>query len=77
MMNYVKSSQDVLAVRIRDGLSPDEFDELIQRLQDKIDRNPKTHVFVDIDRFRAEDGSRRSRRFRTAGGFFGLIDMAG
>jgi hypothetical protein len=55
MMNYVKSSQDVLAMRIRDGLSPDEIEELIRRLQDKIDKNPKTHVFVDIDRFRAED----------------------
>lgn len=55
MINYVTSSQDVLAVRIRDGLSSDELDELIRRLQDKIGRNPKTQVWVDIDRFRAED----------------------
>ena len=54
-MNYLASSEDVLAVHIRDGLSRDEFDELVQRLQAKIDRNPKTHVFVDIDRFRPED----------------------
>ena len=55
MIRYLTSPEDVLAVRIRNGLSPDEFDELIQRLRAKIDRNPKTHVFVDIDRFRAED----------------------
>lgn len=55
MMNFLTSPDDVLAVRIRDGLSPDEMNELIQRLQDKIDRNPKTHVFVDIDRFHIED----------------------
>lgn len=55
MINYLKSSGNVLAVRIRDGLSSEEVDELIQTLQDKIDRNPKTDVWVDIDRFRAED----------------------
>lgn len=53
MINYLKSSGNVLAVRIRDSLSSEEVDELIQALQDKIDRNPKTHVCVDIDRFRA------------------------
>jgi len=55
MINYIASPDDVLAVRIRDGLSPDELQELMKRLQDKIDSSPKTHVFVDIDRFRAED----------------------
>ena len=55
MMNFLTSPDDVLAVRIRDGLGPDEMDELIRRLQDKIERNPKTHVFVDIDRFHIED----------------------
>lgn len=55
MINYIASPDDVLAVRIRDGLNPDELHELMKRLQDKIDSSPKTHVFVDIDRFRAED----------------------
>lgn len=55
MLNWITSSEDVLAVRVRDGLSADELDELIQRLRDKIDGSPKTHVFVDIDRLRAED----------------------
>jgi hypothetical protein len=55
MIHYLLSSNDVLAVRIRNGIGRAELDDLIERLQQKIDRGTKTHVFVDIDEFRSED----------------------
>jgi hypothetical protein len=55
MIQYLASSENVVAVRIRNGIDRLELDGLIARLQHEIDGNRKTHVFVDIDRFRAED----------------------
>jgi hypothetical protein len=55
MIEYLASSAEVLAVKVRNGLSRAEMDGLIERLQSAIGKNPKTHVFVDIDRFRAKD----------------------
>ena len=55
MIDYLPSAADVMAIRVRDGLGRDELDTLMERLQDMIDRNARTHVFVDIDRLRPED----------------------
>lgn len=54
MLNYLSSSSNVLAIRVRDGLTREDLDGLIERLGTMMDRNPKTHVFVDVDRLEPE-----------------------
>ena len=49
MINYLGSAEDVLAIRVRGGLTGEDLDGLIQRLQLMVERHQKTHVFVDVD----------------------------
>lgn len=54
MIDYLASAENVLAVRIRNALSREEIDGLIERLKQKIETCEKTHVFVEIDSFPPE-----------------------
>ena len=55
MLEYLTCAEDVLAIRIRNGLGRAEMDGLIGRMERMLDRNSVTHVFVDIDRLGPDD----------------------
>jgi hypothetical protein len=55
MIEYLTAPKDVLALRVHAPLSRAELAALVERLERALEANPKTHVYVEIDRFRGED----------------------
>lgn len=55
MIEYLTTTADVLALRVRTPLTHAELAELVERLERALAGNPKTHMYVEIDRFSGED----------------------
>jgi hypothetical protein len=55
MIQFIQSSNDVLALVLRDGLQRTEVDDLLARMDRMLEEHSEIHVFVDIDYLRADD----------------------
>jgi hypothetical protein len=55
MIEYLTTPTDVLALRVHTPLTQTELAGLVERLERALDANPKTHMYVEIDRFSGED----------------------
>lgn len=47
MLDFLETAPDVIALRIGGKIEGKDLDAILDRLEPMLDRNPKTHVFVE------------------------------
>lgn len=55
MIEYIQSSEDVIALRITGRLMREELDGITTRVEQSLAANEKTHIFVEIEDFSGFD----------------------
>lgn len=52
MLEFIPSREDVIATRMSGKLTSEEMEQYVNRLEQSLERHPKTHLYVEITDFR-------------------------
>ena len=77
MIDYIQSSDDVIALRITGKLMRVELDEITKRVEKSLADREKTHIFVEIEDFSGFDVTALPEYLPRAAAMLGQLDRFG
>jgi hypothetical protein len=77
MISFIPAQQNVIAIRVEGVLSRMELDPLMDRLDRSLAQHPRTHIYVEVRRFRGLKMSGIFPYLRRAFSLLGRLDRIG
>ena len=77
MLEFLKSADDVIAMKISGKLSAAEFEALVERVESALEARDKTHMYMEVDDFSGFDLSAFARYLPRGLAMLGKLDRFG